>query len=316
PLLVGRPLSPLGAQGPRGERSAEALSRTADAALGQAPPLFSATTELVVMNVIVRDDRGGYVEGLPRDAFRLFEDGRRTAIGLFTHQDVPVTMGLVIDGSGSMQAARHRLAYAIARFARAGHPEDELFALVVGDRVTAVLPPERPFTNDPTVLQTAIQHALRSRGRTALWDGIAAGLEYLDRGTHARRALVVMSDGGDNASITAFDEVLRRAQASHAAVYTVGLIDPISLDRRPKTLTRLARESGGDAYFPESYQAAFEALGQVAREIRSAYTIGFPVTAASGDRAYHRLRVEVESEGHRRLQVRTRAGYLGGEPRR
>lgn len=294
-----------------------AQRRPSGSAASVETPSFKAETSLVVMNVVVRDRRGAYVEGLPRDAFRLLENGAPRAIDLFTHQEAPVTIGLVIDASGSMQVSRARLAYAAARFADMGHPDDEVFALVVGDRVRPVLPASQPFTSDPAVLQDAIDVALRrGGGRTAVWDGVAEGLRYLAGGTHARRALVVISDGHDNYSRTAFDDVLVQTQASNAAVYTVGLVDPKELDRRPKPLRTLAEVSGGVAFFPETHVHALAALDEVAREIRSAYTLGFTTDDATlkdrEARRYHRLRVEVAPADGRPLRVRTRAGYLSG----
>lgn len=282
---------------------------------GQIPaetPAFRASTELVVMHVVVRDRDGGYVEGLSPEAFHLFENGTARDMALFAHQDTPVTIGLVIDASGSMLASRARLAYAVARFAEAGHPGDEVFALVVGDRVRSVLPAERPFTNESATLMRALHNGFPAGGRTALWDGVAEGLRYLARGSNPRRALVVISDGHDNISRTRFDEVLVQVQASNAAVYTVGLINPMELDRRPKALRQLAGVSGGDAFFPRSHADALTALQEVAREIRSAYTIGFTAVAAGRDGQYHKLRVDVDAPDGRRLQIRTRAGYLAG----
>lgn len=277
-----------------------------------ATPSFKSETELVVLNVVVRDRRGAYVEGLPRDAFRVLENGMPRDIGLFTHQEAPVTIGLVIDASGSMSVSRARLAFAASRFADTGNPEDEVFALVVGDIVRPVLPPERPFTSDPAVLQHAIQAGLNRGGRTALWDGVAEGLRYLARGTHARRALVVISDAHDNRSRHTFDDVLVQTQASNAAVYTIGLIDPADIDRRPRSLRTLAEASGGDVFYPETHTDALRALEEVAREIRSAYTIGFTSPTSGRDGAYHRLRVEVTGVPGKALKVRTRAGYLAG----
>ena len=276
-----------------------------------AVPTFRSESELVVVHVTVRDGAAP-VDDLPREAFRLFDNSRPQTVSVFAHQDDPITIGLIIDVSGSMEALRARLSYAAAKFADTGRPDDELFAIVVGDRPHAVLPPDAPFTSDPHTLRTAIARAQHPGGLTALYDAIAAGLEYLERGSHARRALVVLSDGLDNASGITFEQVMMHTQASNAAVHAVGLVDPISLSRDPGHLRRLARATGGEAHFPTTNAAAIEALEAIGREIRSAYALGFVPTGSTHDGALHRLDVKVQSPGGRRLHVRAREGYLAG----
>jgi Ca-activated chloride channel homolog len=287
--------------------------QTAVRSVGQAEqaPSFRSESELVVLHITVRDQRGEYVNGLPPDAFRLFDNSRPQEIAFFTYQEDPVTIGLVIDASGSMQASRARLAFAASQFAHDGRPDDEIFALIVGDETRAALPAHAPFTSSPAILQDALARSFRPGGRTALHDAIADGLDYLERGSHARRALVIVSDGIDNASETTFDDVMMRTQASNAAVYAIVLADPVQLRRDPGRLKKLARASGGDAYFPKDHADTYRAMEQVAREIRNAYAVGF-VPAGPHDGRYHRLRVSVAPPDGATLDVRARAGYLAG----
>lgn len=284
--------------------------RAQSATTAQPAPLFSSGTDLVVMNVVVQDRKGTPVPGLSRDAFSVFENNQPRPIDLFAGHDEPITLGLVIDSSGSMFANRARLAYALGRFADTGRPDDEVFALVVGDDVTQVLPPERPFTSNPDVLRLAVFGALGSHGRTAIWDGVLEGLAYLERGSHTRRALVVISDGQDNASRASFEDVLSRVRSSSAAVYTMGLIDPIEVTRRPRSLRTIARSSGGEAYFPQTHQATMAALETIARQIHSAYTLGFTPAARDRDGRYHKLGVQVRGTAGQPLDAQSRAGYL------
>ncbi len=272
----------------------------------QATPLFRSESELVVMHVTVRDRSGTYVRGLEAPAFRLLENGRPREISVFATQDAPATIGLIIDVSGSMAANLARLAYTASRFADTGNPQDEVFAIVVGDRPRPVLPADAPFTSDPHVLRSAIAQAQRPGGLTALYDAVADGLAYLERGSHARRALIIVSDGVDNASHLTFGEAMRRAMASNSVVYTVGLVDPISRSRDPGHLKQLARATGGDAFFPPNNQAVGGALEAVAQDIRQAYTLGFAPDASAHDGTHHRLKVSVTAPDGRRLQVRTR----------
>ena len=307
PLVAAAQRADSGAQPPAAQSQ-----RPAASGADQAAPLFRSESELVVMHVTVRDGRGAYVRGLEAPAFRLLENGRPQDISVFATQDAPATIGLIIDVSGSMEANLARLAYTASRFADTGNAQDEVFAIVVGDRPRAVLPPEAPFASDPHTLRTAIARAQHPGGLTALYDAVAEGLAYLERGSHARRALVIVSDGIDNASRISFTETMQRAMASNAVVYAVGLVDPISMSRDPGHLKQLARATGGEAFFPPSNQAAGDALEAVAEDIRQAYTLGFVPGTSPHDGTHHRLKVTVTAPDGRRLQVRTRDAYLAG----
>jgi len=183
--------------------------------VGQDRPVFSTGSDLVVVHATIKDRGGAYVTGLTRDAFAILEDGRPQNAQLFTSEDAPVTVGLLIDSSGSMHPNRDRVIAAAAAFAESSHPGDELFAIAFNDSLHAALPPTAPFTSDVAVLQDALTNTIRAYGRTALFDAIAAGLDYLGRGRHERRVLVIVSDGGDNASHTTFEEVVTKTQASN-----------------------------------------------------------------------------------------------------
>ena len=147
---------------------------------------------------------------------------------------------------------------------------------------------------------------------TALYDAIASGLDHLARGTHARRALVVISDGIDNASRIRFDDALERALASNAAVYAVGLVDPIALTRDPGHLRRLARATGGDAYFPSTNIDAFNSLRQIADDIHQSYALGFTPGVSAAQGARQRLEVSVRTADGRKLKVHAREAYVAG----
>jgi VWFA-related protein len=170
---------------------------------GEETPNFSANAELVVLHVTVRDRKGAYVSGLRQDAFNVIEDGRPQTVRLFTDTDTPATIGLLIDSSGSMYQYRPITIAGATAFADASHSQDEIFALSFNKFVTAVVPAESPFTNDGRILRSALERHVNGRGRTALYDAIAGGVDYLARGTRERKVLILLSDGGDNASRTA-----------------------------------------------------------------------------------------------------------------
>ena len=275
-------------------------------------PLFSADGELVVLHVTVKDKSGAYIGGLPREAFRILESGRPQTVTFFTNQDTPATIGLLIDSSGSMQPHHELTMAAATAFADASHPQDEWFALGFNESVRRVLPEAAPFTSKTTVLAEALTRGLIMRGKTALYDAISSGLDYLDRGQQERKVLVVVSDGGDNASSTTLRDLLAQVQSSNALIHTVGLIDAASRDSNPKVLKQIAQATGGNVFLPTDARQMTRVLMQIARDIRSSYTMGYVPSDMPHDGAFHQLRVVVQSPDRRPLIVRTRTGYVAG----
>jgi VWFA-related protein len=290
--------------------AASGVSAAQDPEIGATPrAVFSSRSDLVVLHATVTDRRGAFVGGLPRDAFAVREDGRLQEIAFFAEQDAPVTVGLVLDNSGSMLETRSLLLSAVQAFAQASHPADEFFALTFNERVRPVLPDEAPFTSDPVVLREALSAALTARGRTALHDAVLAGLAALDGGAHARKVLVVVADGGDNASRATFEAVLARARASNVVIYTVAIADPLNWDADPGRLRRLAKATGGLAYEPPDVEELEEALTRISRDIRSSYTLAYEPADGAHD-GLRRIEVRVRASDGRRLVARTRDGYL------
>ena len=281
---------------------------------GQEPPVFSADSELVVLHVTVKDGRGAYVSGLPQEAFRVVEDGLAQTVRVFTDTDTPVTIGLLVDSSASMHPNRRVVIAGASSFAEASSPLDEIFALAFNEDVYSVLPPTAPFTNNSTVLRASLEQNVTARGRTALYDAIATGIDYLSHGTRERKVLVVLSDGGDNASQATKEASVRKALASNAVIYTIALVIPGVRDANPTLLKELAQASGGESFRPDTDapQEIAEALGQIARDIRRTYTIGYTSTNTARDGAFRRVRVVVRAPPGQRLVVRSRAGYIAG----
>lgn len=277
---------------------------------GQEPPRFTAESQLVVLHVTVKDRTGSYISGLDTSAFRVLEENRAQLIRFFAHEDAPVTVGLVLDSSGSMRAVRDRVIAASAAFVASSNPDDEVFALVFNDDVRPVLASETPFTNEAATLESALVRGFAPAGRTALHDAIAEGLRYTTLGTRDRRALVLLSDGGDNASQATFADVLARTQASNVVIYTVALIDPNDPDASPGRLKQLAVASGGLAFTPRDVAEVDRAFEQIARDIRYGYTLAYEPSASNPHAGLHRIRVEVQTSDGRRLVTRTRSGYL------
>jgi Ca-activated chloride channel family protein len=275
---------------------------------------FFVKSELVVVHATVTDGRGRFISGLPSHAFSVLEDGKPQAVNFFAEQDAPVTVGLVIDGSGSMLRNRDQVLAAITGFAELSHPDDEFFALVFNERVRRALPRGTPFTSEPAVLRDALTRSLEVYGRTALHDALGAALDDIMAGRHERHVLIVLSDGGDNASRLTLDEVRDKVLASNVVIYTVALQDPLLSERNPKALRRLAETTGGLAFEPQRTDMVASVLRTVAADIRSSYILAYSPAAADGDARLRRVRVKVAAPEVSKLKVRSRTGYIAGAP--
>ena len=280
--------------------------------LGKAPQeraAFSSRTELAVLHVSVLDRRAGFVPGLPREAFTVEENGHPQPIAFFENNDSPVTVGLVIDNSGSMQPRRDEVIAASMAFASSSHPADEMFTINFNERVWPGLPPGRAFTSDLAELRQALGRS-GARGQTALFDGIDAGLRHLAQGHKSRKVLIVVSDGGDNASRAKFSDVLEAALRTDVVIYTIGLHDENDPDAKPGLLRKLADVTGGEAFFPRGNENVTPVLERIARDIRSSYTIGYVPPAAAPD-ARRKVKVDVKPPDRQKLKVRVRSTYVG-----
>lgn len=286
-----------------------AQARAPRVVAAQNAPAFTAESALVVLHVTVRDKQGHYVGGLEKGAFDIFEDGRPQVVSFFTAEDAPVTVGLLVDSSGSMQHNRDLILAAAATFVERNNPHDEVFGLTFNDDVRPALPPGTQFTSDPHVLRQALADTITTSGRTALYDAIADGIDYLASGRHERKVLVVVSDGGDNASEATFDQILSQVRASNVVIHAVGLVDPAEPDANPKRLRQLAEASGGIAFRPGDASQVRDALERVALDIRSAYTLGY-APADTEARGFRHIRAGVRVPNARGIVVRTRAGYM------
>lgn len=279
-------------------------------------PLFSVESDLVVLHVTVTDRRGAYVQHLTRQSFTVDEDGRPQAISFLADADAPVTVGLLIDSSGSMMPTRELVIAAAAGFAQASNPQDEIFALAFNEHVRPALPPVTPFTSSPAFLQDALERAITARGRTALYDAVLAGLDYVGSGSRQRKVLVVVSDGSDNASTAREIDVFRAAQASNVLVYTLILRDTINpRTGNPRLLRELARATGGAAFAPSRPEEVADAMRRIAVDIRHTYTIGYVSQNGVRDGSFRHVHVSAASPDGRTLRVRSRAGYVAGSAR-
>jgi Ca-activated chloride channel homolog len=269
---------------------------------------ISDNVNLVLLDVSVNDPRGGYVTGLTKDEFRVFEDGRQQKITEFGNIDTPVTVGLVVDNSGSMRLKRPHVVLAGLAFAKESNPRDEFFVVNFNDRVVRGLPERIAFTDDLRKLRAALYYG-EPMGRTALYDAIAYALKHLELSRQDKRTLIVVSDGGDNVSRTSLFELMTFIEASRATIYTIGLYDSEDTDRNPNVLRKLARMSGGEFFEPSKLDDVLSIFQKISADIRNRYSIGYVPADIGTKRVVRSIRVTAVSDTHRKLIARTRTSY-------
>jgi len=271
-----------------------------------------AKTELVVLPVSVTDANGNFISGLSVQNFRVYEDGRLQRVTSFQEGDNPVTVGLIVDHSRSMGPNLPEVAAAVSAFAQSSNPRDEMFVVDFNDDVSVELMDGKAFTNDPKELAKAV-FSVRARGRTALYDAVAEGLIHLQLGHLDKKALIIVSDGGDNASQQKYSQVLALAQRSQAVIYSVGLVDAEGDEENPDVLRRLSKHTGGVAFFPTSLESVADISKRIARDLREQYTLGFVPAKTDTKDSFRQIVVKVDAPGHGKIHVRTRPGYFRPE---
>jgi VWFA-related protein len=271
---------------------------------------ISVDVNLVVLHVSVHDRRGSDVLNLRQQDFTLFEDGVPQTIRMFRREDAPVTAGLIVDHSGSMGPKLGQVIAAAGTFAGASNPRDQIFVVNFNEKIRFGLWGATKFTDDPVILGNAIA-GVPAAGKTALYDAIAAGLDRLDTGHWDKKVLVVISDGGDNASVHQLQGVIGMAERSSAAIYAIGMFDNDDKDANPRVLKRLAEETGGEAFFPKEPNEVVEICAHIANDIRNQYMIGYVSTNVfpDGTRRSIRLLAKAPDSGTK-LHVRTRSSYI------
>ena len=277
------------------------------ASLDQDPFTITDNVDLVLLDASVRDQRGNYIINLPKQAFRVSVDGKAQTISQFSRVDAPVTIGLVVDNSGSMRYKRPEVAMAGLAFAKESNPRDEFFVVNFNNTVAAGLPPNIFFTDQIQLLHSALYMGNVS-GQTALYDAIAFGLKRLEAGHHDQRTLIVVSDGGDNVSQLHEKDILDLIEKSRATIYTIGLVDPEDSDLKPAILKKFAFLSGGEYFQPAELNDVMAVLSKISKDIRSRYSIGFTPETDNAVKKTHSIKVTA-SENGRKLVVRTRASY-------
>jgi Ca-activated chloride channel family protein len=272
--------------------------------------IFRADTRLVVCPTTVIDKTGHLVTTLPKDAFTVYENGVVQEIKVFKREDVPVSMGLIIDNSGSMRDKRAKVEAASLALAKDSNPEDEAFVVNFNDEAFLDLPHGKDFTNDIKELEEALTR-IDSRGGTAMRDAIRMSIDHTkEKGHKDKKVLVVITDGNDNSSLVSLENLVKAAQQTGILIYSVGLLgeeERREAQRAQRALKALAEATGGEAFFPKDVSEVDRIAHQVARDIRNQYTIEYTPSDIALDGTFRQIKIAVKAAGN--PTVRTRSGY-------
>ena len=270
-------------------------------------PNFTLDTKLVPLHVSVLDKNGKLITNLPQSAFKVFENNVEQPLKIFNREDVPVSMGIIIDNSGSMREKRPKVAAAALELIKESNPQDEVFIVDFND--VAYL--DAPFTNNIKKLEQVLDK-IDTRGGTAMRDAIGMSIDYAkESGKKTKKVLLVITDGNDNTSTETLEQLVRKARQSEVLIYCIGLLndeEPREGRAAKRALNELAMASGGLAYYPKSLSEVESITPQIAHEIRNQYILAYSPTNAALDGTFRQIKVTVKAPGN--PTVRTRNGYF------
>jgi VWFA-related protein len=267
---------------------------------------FRVGADLVLLNVSVFDPSWKVIKGLPQSAFSVQENGVKQEISVFRQEDVPVSIGLIVDNSASMRDKRERVASAALAMIKASNPDDEVFLVNFSDEPTIT----QQFTSNIAELEKGLR-GIQARGETAMRDALLVGIQNLrSRAKRDKRVLVVITDGEDNSSVSSQQKLIEFAHQNNAIVYGIGILGgerPESAARAKQRMEELTNSTGGRSWFPEDVSALAAITPEIAHEIRNQYVVGYTPIDSSKDGKFRKVTVVVNVPGS---NVRTRAGYF------
>jgi VWFA-related protein len=266
---------------------------------------------LVVLHATVLDQQGRFVPDLKQENFRVFEDRVEQKLAIFRREDIPVTLGLVVDNSASMRPHRPSVNAAALSFVETSNREDEVF--VVNFNYDYFLDLDKDFTNDIQELKEALER-IDSRGSTALYDALIGSLDHAKKGSRDKKVLLVVTDGDDNASRKTLEQTIQEAQQSDTLIYTIGLMSEDTKGRSRRrfqnALRQLAEATGGMSFFPQGVEEVEAICTRIAHDIRNQYTLAYYPSNTLRDGTFRKIDVDVvPPRGRGKLSVRTRTGY-------
>jgi Ca-activated chloride channel family protein len=272
--------------------------------------VFRKDVDEVLLHASVVDDKQHIVTNLDRDAFTVYEDGKLQKIVSFHHVDIPVSMGILIDNSGSMREKRNKVNQAALNLVRSSNPGDEVCIVNFNDEYYL----DQDFTNNLLLLKEALEK-IDPRGGTALYDAVVASGEHLRKfGRLEKKVLFLVTDGEDNASTDNLEQAVKQLQGENGpSVYAIGILgDEEHPKRARKALEIIAQRTGGIAFFPKTLNEVDEISRTVASDIRNQYAIGYKPTNPRANGGFRQIRVEAKAKGHGKMTVRTKSGYYAG----
>jgi VWFA-related protein len=302
------------AQEAQGPIRPEAPHRAARGSADRVAPSIRVDTSLVLVPVLVTDRQDRLITGLDRDHFRVFDDKQEQTITSFTMEDAPVSIGVVFDCSGSMGPKLRNSRLAVSQFLRTANPEDEFSLVTFSDHADLVV----GFTDRIAEIENKLMFAV-SNGRTALLDAIYLSMHEMKHAKHARKAILIISDGGDNCSRYSTREVKQYIRESDIQIYSIGILEPFGMrDRTPEEeagpalLDEIARLTGGRLFEVDDLNAMRDVAGKIGAALRNQYMLGFMPADSKRDGKYHRIQVKIQApKGVPPLRASFRSGYYG-----
>ena len=272
--------------------------------------------DLVMLYASVMDKKNHFVSGFEQSRFRVLEDGVQQKIESFTREDVPVSMGLVIDLSASMKEKIDTVNQAVRVFLQAGNPDDELFLIGFNDAVDLL----KDYTGDIDEISDALE-GKKPVAKTLLYDAIYLGVEKAQAGVKPKKAIVVITDGNDNTSYYSLKELLAKVKESDVQIYCIGLLDNLprkgvfgrwSNSEEKKVydvLVSISEETGGNAFFPQEISEIRKIVDEIARDLRGQYSIGYFSSNPARDGAFRTVKIELTDKKTNGITIRHRRGY-------
>jgi VWFA-related protein len=281
---------------------------------------IGVNVDLIVVHTTVLDKNGHFVGGLKKENFKLFEDGVAQNVASFSQEDVPLSMGIIIDTSGSMRNKIDLVNKAALAFIRASNPEDQVFLVGFNDQVELL----EDYTSDIDAITDALDNTIVTGG-TALYDAIYLGVQKAQNGIKPKKAIVVITDGEDRDSYYKLDELVAKVQESDVQVYCVGFLNPVPEkglfghwsksvpEKAHDALLRISDETGGKAFFPQKIVEIGNIVSEIAHELRNQYSIGYYSSNTARDGSYRKIRVSLDPSLAASDHVRYRRGYFAGK---
>jgi VWFA-related protein len=278
---------------------------------------IGVNVDLVVVHTTVLDKNGHFVSGLKKDTFKLFEDGVAQNVSSFSQEDVPISMGIIIDTSGSMRNKIDLVNKAALAFIRASNPEDQVFLVSFNDQVELL----EDYTSDIDAITDALENTIVTGG-TALYDAIYLGVQKAQSGVKPKKAIVVITDGEDRDSYYKLDELVAKVQESDVQIYCVGFLNPVPEkglfghwsksvpEKAHDALLRISDETGGKAYYPQKIAEIGNIVSEIAHELRNQYSIGYISSNSARDGSYRKIKIAVDPSLAATDHVRYRRGYF------